>query len=551
MECRRPNLLSFQIFASEKMEWEKHYACKKLLVLLTRYDMIQRKSGYIDSKQLQAIRIVKTRVKNGIPCFEIEWQKPEHYVDTEDEPVELYVVTIEEQSLFQAAYPDVVALYQMEKSEALAKKQKNKKNRPEEKELSDAYGDVTSLLSQMNLKSAHVTIPVPDHISDGKTPPEYQICQRSMESKVSSSVTADLQLSSTERKGNFFNTSPTHGCNNTCDPVSDLTVCIAHSYPLHRETVKNSSECSGAEQSGQDHFDSADDLLSDGHMEQLQELSLSERILKKTSVPPKPMLPKDAMQQEPFRHFKHTEAALKRDKDCLTSSCQLNKLVRDTKNVLPETCASESSAPVSQEGGTLCEMMQKVHNISCSASLVPIGQTTELLHTVCEVPQKPANVVPVSNITKTCTQTAWKTSFKSVCQSKCSSSEDSDDGNVNKNPICKQKKRQLNPGEFKKTFTKKRYDAAISRSTSIDSALLIKGREKITSFKQVGGNSSLELSPKDSSVVEVDCSQHSGKLFQGTGSSPAQQVDGDVLISGWEDSPLPLAERIKRRLKSN
>lgn len=50
----------------------------------------------------------------------------EHYVDAEDEPVELFVITVEEASLFQAAYPDVVALYQMEKSEALAKKQKSK-----------------------------------------------------------------------------------------------------------------------------------------------------------------------------------------------------------------------------------------------------------------------------------------------------------------------------------------------------------------------------------------------------------------------------------------
>lgn len=49
----------------------------------------------------------------------------EHYVDAEDEPVDLYVVTIEEESLFQAAYPNVVSLYQMEKSEALAKKQKS------------------------------------------------------------------------------------------------------------------------------------------------------------------------------------------------------------------------------------------------------------------------------------------------------------------------------------------------------------------------------------------------------------------------------------------
>ncbi|XP_052561167.1 flap endonuclease GEN homolog 1 isoform X3 [Tympanuchus pallidicinctus] len=509
MECRRPNLLSFQIFASEKMEWTKHYACKKLLVLLTRYDMIQRKSGYIDSKQLQAIRIVKTRVKNGVPCFEIEWEKPEHYVDAEDEPVELYVVTIEEQPLFQAAYPDVVALYQMEKSEVLAKKQKNKKNRPKEKELSDAYSEVTNFLSQMNFKSECEVVPVPDHTSDGKTPPEYQICQRSTESKdpeitaascvtsvqmsesvglsqtaspflhlkntltdssvvpaqftknsgVSSSVRADLQLSSTDGKGTFFSTSPTHGCN-TCDPAPDLTACVKRSYPLHHGTVKNSLQYSGAAQSDPDHSDSADDLLWDGHMEQLQKLSLSERILKKTSVPSKSVLPEDVMQLESFKHFKHTEAALKLDKDYFSSSCQLNKLARDTKNVFPETCANESSAPVSKENGTQHEMMQKDCIMSCSTSRVPNRQTTEPLHTVCEVLPLPlplpANVVPVHNITKTCTQTAWKTSFKSVCQSKCSSSEDSDDGNMNKNPICKQKKRQLNPGQLKKTFTKKR-----------------------------------------------------------------------------------------------
>lgn len=49
----------------------------------------------------------------------------EHYVDSEDEPVELFVVTVEEESLFQAAYPDVVALYQVEKSDILQKKQKS------------------------------------------------------------------------------------------------------------------------------------------------------------------------------------------------------------------------------------------------------------------------------------------------------------------------------------------------------------------------------------------------------------------------------------------
>ncbi|KFV20364.1 Flap endonuclease GEN 1, partial [Tauraco erythrolophus] len=182
-ECQRPNLLSFQIFASEKMEWTKHYACKKLLTLLTRYDMIQRKSGCIDSEQLQAIRVVKTRVKNGIPCFEIEWQKPEHYVDAEDEPAELFVVTVEEESLFQAAYPDVVALYQVEKSEVLKKKQKNRKDRAKEKEFSNVYDEVSDLLSQMNLKSRCGILPVQDSTSDRKTLPEDEIHQGSTESK--------------------------------------------------------------------------------------------------------------------------------------------------------------------------------------------------------------------------------------------------------------------------------------------------------------------------------------------------------------------------------
>ncbi|KFQ43613.1 Flap endonuclease GEN 1, partial [Nestor notabilis] len=260
-ENRRPNLLSFQIFASEKMEWNKHYACKKLLVLLTHYDMIQRKYGYIDSKQMQAIRIVKARVKNGISCFEIEWQKPEHYVDAEDEPAELFVVTVEEESLFQAAYPDIVALYQVEKSEVMKKKQKNRKDRPKEKESSNGYDEVTNLLSQMNLKTGCGIFPVQDSTLDIKTPPEDQKHQGSTESKdlvlaaascittvqkpasaavlpltaspysllkstvvdscvlpaqfskssgmsSASSVTAGLQLSSVDWEGTFFNTSP-------------------------------------------------------------------------------------------------------------------------------------------------------------------------------------------------------------------------------------------------------------------------------------------------------------------------------------------------------
>ncbi|NXE78680.1 GEN endonuclease, partial [Cochlearius cochlearius] len=610
-ECQRPNLLSFQIFASEKMEWPKHYACKKLLALLTRYDMIQRKSGCIDAKQLQAKRIVKTRVKNGIACFEIEWQKPEHYVDAEDEPVELFVVTVEEESLFQAAYPDIVALYQVEKSEVLKKKQKNRKDRPKEEELPNVCDEVSDLLSQMNLKCRCEILPVQDFVSDVETLPEDQIHQRSTESKSlalaaascittdqmpasaaaltltaspysllqsaladssvlpaqftknsgissSSSVTPGLQLSSIDWEETFFSASPAHG-GDTHDPAADVTTRIKHSHPLGHETVRNSSEYSDAMQSDQHHSDSADDLVSDDGVGQLQKWSLSERIRKKTSILSNPLLSEGVMQLDSLKCLKQTKETLNPDKDYISSSSQLNKLVQESKNVPSENCARESSVHFYQDqyknADNLAEMMQKDRNIRSSTSLALSGQTTKTLHPGCEMPpvsQKPADVVTGCHVKKAGTQAIWKTSFKkSVCQNRCSSSEDSDDGNVNKNLIYEQQKRQLKPGQFKKCFTKKSSNVVTSKRTNSDSALIIKGKEKNTSLKKAGNSFSLQASPKPSSVGEVNCSQSPEQQFESSGSGPTQQATSAVLTSAWADSPLPLSERLKQRIKIN
>ncbi|KAM6324351.1 flap endonuclease GEN homolog 1 [Aegotheles albertisi] len=608
-ECQRPNLLSFQVFAAEKMEWTKHYACKKLLALLTRYDMIQRKSGHIDSKQLQAIRIVKTRVKNGIPCFEIEWQKPEHYVDAEDEPTELFIVTVEEESLFQAAYPDVVAVYQVEKSEVLKKKQKNRKGRPKENELLNVYDEVSSLLSQMNLKS-RCGIPVQDFRSDIKAPPEDQIHQRSTESNnlvlaaascitsvqmpasaaappltassslllqsaladssvlpaqftensgISSvcSVTADLQLSSTDWKGTFVSVSLAHE-SDTHDPAADLTTCIKHLHPLGHETVRNSSKYSDAVQSDQHHSDNADDLVSGGAMGQLQTWSLSERIFRKGSIPSNPLLSEDVMQLESLKCFKQTKETLNPDEDCVSSSYQSNKLVQESKNVLSKNYARESSVHIYQgqykKAVSLAEMLEKKRNISSSESLALSGRTTETLHPQCEILpvfKKPAGVTGC-HVKKACVQTAWKTSFKkSVCQNRCHSSEDSDDENMNKNLTYEQQKRQPNPGQFRKCFTKERSNAVTGKRTNSDSALIIKGKKKETNFKKAGNSLSLQVSPKPSCLGEVNCSQSPEQLFERSCSGPMQQAKSAVLTSAWADSPLPLSERLKGRIKIN
>ncbi|XP_009907766.2 flap endonuclease GEN homolog 1 [Dryobates pubescens] len=602
-EYQRPNLLSFQIFAAEKMEWAKHYACKKLLGLLTRYDMIQRKSGYTNSKQLQAIRIVKTRVKNGIPCFEVEWQKPEHYVDAEDQPAELFVVTIEEESLFQAAYPDVVALYQVGKSEVLNKKQKNRKDRPKEKESSNVYDEVSDLLSQINLKSRCGILPGPDSMSDIKPPPEDQACQRSTESKalaegshvitaqmaasatalpltvspyslihdtwtdspvlptqvtknsevsLYSSVTAGLQLNSIDWKGTLFSALPARG-GGTCDPTADLTECLKHRDPLVHEIATSSSEDSDAVQSDQHHSDSVVDLVSDDAMEHLQKWSLSERIPKKSSVPSKPLLSEDVVQVETLECFKQTKETLSADKE-ISSSCQFNKQMQGSKNMLSENHARKSSVPVDQDrykkADNLAKMMQKDRDISSSTSLAFSGQPETLHpgHGRLPASKKPAGVGSGCHVEKACTQSAWKTSKKSVCWNRCSSSEDSDD--MNKNLICEQQKRQPNPGQFKKCY-KKRSNAVTSQRTNSDSALVIKGKQKKTDLKKSGTSFSLQVSPKPSSVGEVNCSQSPEQPFERLGSGPTQQAKSALLTCAWADSPLPLSERLKGRVKIN
>lgn len=485
----------------------------------------------------------------------------------------------------------------------------DRKDRPKEKELSNVYDEVSNLLSQINLKSRCGVLPVQDSTSDIKTPREDQIHQRSTESKdlvlasascittvempasaavlplttsysllqsmladssvspakitkdsgisSSSSVTAHLQLSSIDWKGTFFSASPALG-GDTHDPAADLTTCIKHSRALGHETVIASSEYSDAMQSDQHHSDSADDSVSDDAMEQFQKWSLSEQILKKTSIPSKPLLSEDVMQLESLKCFKQTQEMLNPDKDYVSSSCQLNKLVQESKNVLSENYARESSIHIYQDqykkADSLAEMVQKDHNISSSTSLTLSGQTTETQHPGCEMlpaSQKPPDVTG-GHIKKACIQATWKTSFKrSVCHNRCSSSEDSDDGNMNKNLIYEQQQRPLNPDQFKKCFSKKSSSFVTSKRTNSDSALIIKGKKKMTNFKKAGNSFSLQVSPKPSSAGEVNCPQSPEQPFKRLGCGPMQQAKSAVPTYAWADSPLPLSERLKGRIKIN
>lgn len=456
-----------------------------------------------------------------------------------------------------------------------------KKDRSEEKELPNSYDEITNLLSQINLKPTHRIFPVQHSISDTKSPPGDQTQQRSTGSKdvalpsascitsvhvstsaaaladssvpsqctkysgmSSSSFVPGLQLSSTDGKGTSSSTTPAHGGDDH-DPAADLTTCIKYSHPLSHETVRNSSEYSAVIHSDM-HSDSEDDLFTNYAVGQIQEWSLSERILKKAPIPSQP-LSEDAVQLECLNCFKQTKETLNPDRNHVSSSCQLNNPVQENKNVLSENSASESSLHIYQDAykkaDILPEMVQKDPSRSGSASLACSGKTTETFHPGCEMlpaSQKPADATGC-HIKEACIEATWKVSSKkSVCQNRCSSSEDSDDG---------QQKRELNRGQFKKCFIKKKGSIVTSKRTNSDSALTIKGKNKITNLKKAAYSFSVQAAPKPSSVEEVNCSQSPERPIERLGSDPTQQEKSAALTSSWADSPLPLSERLKGRIK--
>ncbi|XP_078069220.1 flap endonuclease GEN homolog 1 isoform X2 [Mustelus asterias] len=157
IQWKRPKLLLLQNFARDKMEWPRHYTCEKVLMLLSHHDMTERKLGKRDPCHLQPIRVVRTRIRNGIPCFEILWGKPEHYIYSNDqsEDSQNTVSTIEDQVSFQAAYPDITAQFHRQKAEKEVEKKKQKSKSKRKGGVAPLPDEITQLLAGMNLQPSH------------------------------------------------------------------------------------------------------------------------------------------------------------------------------------------------------------------------------------------------------------------------------------------------------------------------------------------------------------------------------------------------------------
>ncbi|KAM9798160.1 flap endonuclease GEN homolog 1 [Neosynchiropus ocellatus] len=153
---RLPNMLLLQKFAFDKMEWPRHYTSEKVLVLMTYTELMNRKYGRNMAPQIKPLRILKPRVRNSVSCLEVVWTTPDHYVFPEDCPAEdqQEVRSVEEESLFRVAFPELVESYLRDKALAEENKTKKKKTKSKKEKTSDEPSDLSDLMTRLTLQSS-------------------------------------------------------------------------------------------------------------------------------------------------------------------------------------------------------------------------------------------------------------------------------------------------------------------------------------------------------------------------------------------------------------
>ncbi|KAH3882245.1 uncharacterized protein LOC127881884 [Dreissena polymorpha] len=145
---KRPVPAKLQEFALLKLEWPAEYTLEKVLPLTTLWDMqdILQSTNPSSHQHLKPHRIVKTRVRQGEPCFEVEWSKPVTDTLTEGSTY----VTVECQDIFSRCYPHIVECY-IGETDSKNKAKAGKKKKKKKKEASTAIDNLSFNFNKMNL----------------------------------------------------------------------------------------------------------------------------------------------------------------------------------------------------------------------------------------------------------------------------------------------------------------------------------------------------------------------------------------------------------------
>ncbi|XP_071104910.1 uncharacterized protein [Haliotis cracherodii] len=146
---RRPHIAKTQEYAETKMEWPPDYTTEKVLPLVTLWDLVHMADTTLKNlPYLKPNRVVKPRVRHGVPVYEVEWFKSADDVNTSSE----FYTTMEEQGLFARAFPDLVHDLEEELAAKKVKKKKGTKKSKKKEPLEDELGDLSSQMLLLELQ---------------------------------------------------------------------------------------------------------------------------------------------------------------------------------------------------------------------------------------------------------------------------------------------------------------------------------------------------------------------------------------------------------------
>ncbi|CAN9507831.1 unnamed protein product [Ophioblennius macclurei] len=499
---RQPNMLLMQKFAYDKMEWPKHYTSEKILILMTYSELMNRKYGREASSQVKPIRILKPRVRNGIACFEVIWSSPEHFVFPEDQQAgdQHEVRTVEEESLFRVAFPEVVESYLRDK--ALAEESKTKKKKSEKKSNSkkekpvEASEGISHLMAQMTLQSSSA--------AQASAQPLLPIRSATIEAEV---VILDTPVSHKQLRKEKEEPGGLH-------ERSDAALSHAHSETVASPSVSVVVDALHLSDIDWDAFSFTSSPAAVNHTAGLE--TRSEKEGQTTSS--------DAQQGD--AELSVTECSL-RDRLLMKNSAKTISQIEVANDKVPLADKTQQATKnVGREALEEHKTSKSKTNEKPHGSKKPPQKHMSVKTAVASsaAPAKRCHSDPVRDNTET---KVLQTTKKSVCISLCSSSDDSDAEN---HPTALRRTTKAKPSNNNEKLcsvpTAKPHAKTTNPHSSKPDAQILKGASVAT---------------------ENTCQDVDEDVFLQTPASPAVLEEGDSVIC--VDSPLPLAERL--RLKFN
>ncbi|XP_071777149.2 flap endonuclease GEN homolog 1 [Centroberyx gerrardi] len=574
---RKPNMLSMQKFAYDKMEWPKHYTSEKVLVLMTYTELMNRNYGREMSSQIKPLRILKPRVRNAVTCFEVIWSTPEHYAFPEDQSADNpdEVRTVEEESLFRLAYPEVVELYLRDK--ALAEENKTKKKKPKSKKEkpSDLCDGVSDLLAQMTLQTStsasantqpQTLLPTvsntdePDVVVlDSPLPNKHHLKPREDHSVLSplsrpscgtnaepevvaspsvSAVIDALHLSDIDWEALSFTSSPTPqaATNRTTEPKPTENTQQKTSSDVKRAESKPAPESCYTECPLRDRVLMRNTAMSVNKMEahadqvtkqldyELASLALSSSYNKNPKQSGQiPIKGSNDTKPSGKQHVKNKEPLISKGQSVTSKAEPAN---HSSKHLIPS-----AQAQTKDTGAGIQKPPQKYKfvkaAISSSSSVPPQRCHSDPGHS-----DKDRKVL--------------QTTKKSVCVNVCSSSEDSDAENKQFGVHRKTKVKPQNKikGGYLTDFSLKPTSRLPTTKATLNTAHSVrllgpKARSHNVDVQVNSSPASTKGKCQDVPVVSVD-----GDVFDLSPASPVTVLDSDDSVV-CSESPLPLAERLR------